>query len=251
MNTNFSARLASRASSRLFEVRADASNVGNLEVYLYDVIDADWGVGARQFVDAIAGATGSISLHINSPGGDVFEARTMVSALQAARARGVKVTTYIDGLAASAASYVALASDEVVMSEGALMMIHCAWAMTIGNSNDMLSMADLLDKIDQTIAADYSKKTGMPAAELLKLMEEETWLDAGEATELGFCDRIAAAPVASTKNQWDLSAYKRPPVFAPDTPEPPAPEPEMPDEPTESAAYAHARRMLEHLERIG
>jgi ATP-dependent Clp protease protease subunit len=251
MNTNISARLASRASSRLFEVRADASRAGDIEIYLYDVIDAQWGVGARQFVDAIAGATGSISLHINSPGGDVFEARTMVSALQAARARGVNVTTYIDGLAASAASYVALASDEVVMSEGALMMIHCAWAMTVGNSDDMLSMADLLDKIDQTIAADYSKKTGKAVEEMLQLMEAETWLDADEATELGFCDRIAAAPAAATKNQWDLSAYKRAPVLAQDTPATPAPDPEVIEPTTESVAYAHARRMLDYFERIG
>lgn len=250
MNTNISARLASRASSRLFEVRGDASTTGELEVYLYDVIDAQWGVGARQFVEAIAGASGSISLHINSPGGDVFEARTMVSALQAARARGVKVTTYIDGLAASAASYVALASDEVVMSEGALMMIHCAWAMTVGNSNDMLGMADLLDKIDQTIAADYSKKSGKPMDEMLALMEAETWIDASEAVEMGLADRIADAPASAAKNQWDLSAYKRAPVLAQDTPEQPAQEPEMPA-PTESAAYAHARRMLAHLERIG
>ena len=251
MNTNISARLASRASSRLFEVRGDASSTGDLEVYLYDVIDAQWGVGARQFVEAIAGASGSISLHINSPGGDVFEARTMVSALQAARARGVKVTTYIDGLAASAASYVALASDEVVMSEGALIMIHCAWAMTVGNSNDMLAMADLLDKIDHTIAADYSKKSGKPMDEMLALMEAETWIDADEAVEMGFADRIAAVPAATTKNQWDLSAYKRAPILAQDTPEAPAQEPEMTAPTTESAAYAHARRMLAHLERIG
>ena len=249
MKQNISARLASRASARLFEVRA-AATAGDIEVYLYDVIDADWGVGARQFVDAITGATGSISLHINSPGGDVFEARTMVSALQAARARGVKVTTYVDGLAASAASYVALASDEVVMAEGALLMVHCAWALTVGNSADMISMADLLDKIDQTIAADYSKKTGKPMPEMLALMEAETWLDANEALDLGFADRIAAAPAAATKNQWDLSAYKRAPISAQDAPVAPAPEPEIAP-PTESAAYAHARRMLAHLDRIG
>jgi ATP-dependent Clp protease protease subunit len=245
-----SARLASQASARLFEVRASVSPAGDTEIYLYDVIDADWGVGARQFVDAITGITGSIALHINSPGGDVFEARTMVSALQAARARGVKVTTYIDGLAASAASYVALASDEVVMAEGALLMVHCAWALTVGNSADMLSMADLLDKIDQTIAADYSKKTGKPVEEMLALMEAETWIDAAEAVEMGFADRIAAAPAAATKNQWDLSAYKRAPVLAQDEPASPAPDPEMPA-PTESAAYAHARRLLAHLDRIG
>ena len=249
MKQNISARLASRASARLFEVRA-AATAGDIEVYLYDVIDADWGVGARQFVDAITGATGSISLHINSPGGDVFEARTMVSALQAARARGVKVTTYVDGLAASAASYVALASDEVVMAEGALLMVHCAWALTVGNSADMISMADLLDKIDQTIAADYSKKTGKPMDEMLALMEAETWLDANEALDLGFADRIAAAPAAATKNQWDLSAYKRAPALAQDTPVAPAPEPEIAPT-TESAAWAHARRMLAHLDRIG
>ena len=249
MKKNISARLVAQASARLFEVRA-AATAGDIEVYLYDVIDADWGVGARQFVDAITGVTGSISLHINSPGGDVFEARTMVSALQAARARGVKVTTYVGGLAASAASYVALASDEVVMAEGALLMVHCAWALTVGNSADMLSMADLLDKIDQTIAADYSKKTRKPMSEMLALMEAETWLDAAEAVDLGFADRIAASPAAATKNQWDLSAYKRAPALAQDTPATPAPDPEIAP-PIESAAYAHARRMLAHLERIG
>jgi ATP-dependent Clp protease protease subunit len=162
----------------------------------------------------------------------------------------------LDGdLAAAEKGYRAILAREASHPDanhnlGALLMVHCAWALTVGNSADMLSMADLLEKIDQTIAADYSKKTGKPVDEMLALMEAETWIDAAEAVEMGFADRIAAAPAAAKKNQWDLSAYKRAPISAQDTPDVPAPDPEMPA-PTESAAYAHARRLLAHLDRIG
>jgi ATP-dependent Clp protease protease subunit len=106
----------------------------------------------------------TIHLRINSPGGDVFAARSMVTAIRGHQAR--KVIAHIDGLAASAASFVAIAAAEVVMTQGAMLMIHNAWSIAYGNKDDFLAMADLLEKIDESIVTDYERKTKKSRADL-------------------------------------------------------------------------------------
>jgi ATP-dependent Clp protease protease subunit len=176
---------------------------------LYDVIDDYYGVSASDFVAALNSVTdGEIALHINCPGGDVFAARAMVAAIAA---HPLTVTAYIDGLAASAASYVAMACDKVVMQEGSMLMIHNAWSFSMGNAIDMRATADLLDKIDSSIVNDYARKTGLPADELQAMMAAETWLDASEAVAKGFADSIATNDKGKAKNTWNLSAYKNAP----------------------------------------
>lgn len=207
---------------------------GGTRIDLYDVIDDYYGVSASDFVKAINEIKdGEISLHINSPGGDVFSARAMVAAISA---HPSNITAYIDGLAASAASYVALACDKVVMQKGSMLMIHCASTIVWGTSSDMTETASLLDKIDATIAADYERKTGKSRDELMTMMRAETWMTSDEAVEGGFADSVVENEKGKPKNAWNLSAYAN----APKIEQSPSPEHIKIDEPekTEPAQEA-------------
>lgn len=200
------------------QVAADAPE-GAATVWLYDVIGADaWGgVDAARFAQDVAAIQAPvIHLRINSPGGDVFQARAMATALQEHPAR---IVAHIDGLAASAASYVALAADEVEISEGAFLMVHNAWGVVLGNRHDLMEMAVTLEKIDASIALDYQTKTGQDLATVQGWMDAETWFTAQEALDAGLVDRIANsdAPdlVVMPQQRWNLSAYSDAPVVPP------------------------------------
>ena len=200
-------------------------------VYVYDVIDSYWGASAKALVDALAAAGDKpVSLHINSPGGDVFEARTMVSAVRSHQQRGFGVTSYIDGLAASAATYLALAGDTVHIAEGGMFMVHNSWTLAWGNKTELRSTADLLEKIDGTIAADYQRKTGADAGQVTAWMDAETWFTADEAKDAGFVDSVIKAPATSASKaaRWNLSAYAN------------APKPADPPPPTDDEITARA-----------
>jgi ATP-dependent Clp protease protease subunit len=158
-------------------------------------------------VKELRSVEGNINLRINSPGGDVFAARAMEQAL---REHSGKVVTYIDGIAASAASYLALAADEVQIAAGGFYMIHKAWTMAYGNEHDFLSTASLLGKIDESLVNTYAAETGQDAQQLRDWMTAETWFTAEEAVKYGFADGIAASAVKDT-TQWDLSAYSKAP----------------------------------------
>jgi ATP-dependent Clp protease protease subunit len=199
-----------KAEPKSFAVKAEGDGT---RIELFDVIDDYYGVSASDFVAALNDIkTPEIALHLNSPGGDVFAARAMVAAIAA---HPSKITAYVDGLAASAASYVAMACDSVVMQDGAMIMIHNAWTMAMGNAADMRATAGLLEKIDNSIVADYQRKTGLPADELQAMMAAETWLDASEAVAKGFADSVATNDKgAKAKNAWNLSAYANAPKAA-------------------------------------
>lgn len=219
-------------------VRAEGASEATL--YVYDVIDSYWGVSAQGVAQAIAGLDANTTLHvrINSPGGDVFEARAIKSLLDEFAG---KVVSHVDGLAASAATTIALAGDEVVMAEGAYWMIHNAWTIALGNKSDLIEMASLLEKMDGTIAQDYATKTGKPIADMASLMDAETWMTAQEAKDSGFIDSIAGdSGESKSKNSaaWNLAAYSKAPKALT---EPPAPEPDL------SAAHANNQRRLRLL----
>lgn len=169
-------------------------------LYIYDVIDAYWGVSAQEVAKAIAGLDAATTLHlrINSPGGDVFEARAIAAAIAQF---GGKTIAHIDGLAASAATTIAAAAAEVEIVDGGFYMIHNAWTLAMGNKHDMRSTADLLDKVDGAIVADYAKRTGATEAQIVEWMDGETWFTAQEAVDNKFADRIAQA--SSAKNKTD------------------------------------------------
>lgn len=189
------------------------------EVYLYDAIvdsdlEAEWfgGVAPKSFVQAIKDIDADvIHLRVNSPGGSVFAARAMEQALRDHKA---KVVAHIDGVAASAASFLVMAADEIVMAPGALMMIHKAWTISMGNADDLIQTAGLLEKIDNTLAATYSERSGQDADKIMSMMEAETWFTAQEAVDAGFADSISESVKA--RQSWNLSAYEK----APAQPEP-------------------------------
>lgn len=209
MNPLHKLLLMNRGKGSPLSVKAEADET---TLYLYDAIvtdeiTAEWlgGVAADTFVKTVAGIkSGTIKLRINSPGGDVFAGRAMAQALKETDA---KVIAYVDGFAASAASYVALAADEVRIADGGMFMIHQAWSIAFGNSEDMLSMADLLEKIDDSLVATYEKETGQSAEQLREWMKAETWFTAQESIDYGFADGMAEAKVTNM-NSWDLSAYQ-------------------------------------------
>lgn len=157
-------------------------------VYLYDAIDSFWGIDAGEFVKALGEISAkTIHLRVNSPGGSVFDAEAIQTALQQHKAR---VVAHIDGMAASAATCITLAADEVEMSDGALFMIHNAWTVAFGNAADLVDTAALLEKIDANILRDYQAKTGQSIEQLKVWMDAETWFTAQEALANGFVDRI-------------------------------------------------------------
>lgn len=192
---------------------------GEATIYIYDIIGEDWygGVAAKDFVMQLTALDVEvIHLRINSPGGDVFEARAMATAL---KQHSAKVIAHIDGQAVSAATYVALAADEVEIAAGGFFMIHNAWTIQMGNASEFRSAADLLDKVDASISADYEHKTGKSAEEIAKLMAATTWMTAEEALAEGFVDRIAEDKKAA-KNHWNLAAYGNAPKALTDPEEP-------------------------------
>lgn len=219
-------------------------------LYIYDVIvatdaDAEWmgGVSAEAIVQQIRASTGPIALRINSPGGDVFAARAIQAAIEAYEG---EIVAHVDGHAASAASLIAVAADRCVMASGAFMMIHKAWTIALGNADDFLQTAGLLEKVDGSLADTYAAKSGAEASEIAELMRAETWFTAKEAVDAGLADEIAAkAPKA--KVDWDLSAYaKAPPKAQIEAPEPePELAPETANENNETAQRArlHALRV--------
>lgn len=169
--------------------RATIRNVigGGAEILLYDEIGS-YGIGAGTFAAQLAEITAStITLRINSPGGDVFDGLAMYATLQSHPAT---ISTIVDGLAASAASIVALAGTKLAMAENAFLMIHKAWSIALGNADDFKSQAAVLDKIDGQLAAIYAKKSGKPLAQIQAAMAAETWYTADEAMSFGLADAV-------------------------------------------------------------
>lgn len=228
------------SNSRRGEFRAEGNTI-----FIYDVIvgsDAEaefWGgVSPEAFAKTLRGMSGAIELRINSPGGDVFGARAIAAAM---KEHDGEITAYVDGYAASAASLIAVAADKVVMADGAMMMIHKAWTFAMGNETDLIATAELLGKIDATLAETYAAKSGGNADEFAALMANETWFTAAEAVSAGLADETAPTERQASKARarWDLSAFDRAPAA-------PANEtqPDMTQSESEHRARAHRARML-------
>lgn len=170
------------------------------EIWIYEQIGEDFwtggGVTAKSFQKELAGIKASqIDLHINSPGGEVFDGITIYNLI---KQHPANVTAYIDGLAASIASVIALAGDTVIMAENALFMIHNPWGFAMGDASEMRKTADLLDKVGGSLVTAYASKSGKPDDEISALMDSETWMTAQEAKDAGFIDEIS--------EQMDLAA---------------------------------------------
>jgi ATP-dependent Clp protease protease subunit len=174
--------------------RAALQPDGTLELLVYEDIGEDWwsggGVTAKTIKQEIdqAGPFTKISVRINSPGGDAFEGVAIYNVL---RAQGKPIAVFVDGIAASAASVVAMAGDTRVMGSGAMLMIHNAWSSCVGYAEDMRKMADVLDKVSTSVAETYITRAGMTADKAKELMDAESWLGAAESVALGLATGIA------------------------------------------------------------
>lgn len=197
------------------------------DISIYDEIGF-WGVTAADFVKELGSIQASaLNIRINSPGGDVFDGIAILNAL---RSHPANKTVIVDGLAASAASFIAMAGDTVQMSPQSMMMIHDASGLCMGNAGDMRQLADLLDKTTENIAAVYAQRTGKPTDHWREQMAAETWYTDQEAVDAGLADSIvgktdtespepvatATAPVAptATADPWadvelDVEAIKK------------------------------------------
>jgi ATP-dependent Clp endopeptidase proteolytic subunit ClpP len=175
--------------------RVIRDEAGPTRVDIYDEIGGHWlfgGVSAADFVADLAQISGDLEVHINSPGGDVFDGLAIYNSL-AQRPGNVK--TVVDGLAASAASFIAQAGTQREISPGAMVMIHEASGVCMGNSADMRELADLLDKVSGNIASLYATHSGNPDG-WRDAMQAETWYTAQEAVDAGLADGLSERPAA-------------------------------------------------------
>ena len=176
-----------------YSIKAKANDTA--EISIYDEIGF-WGVSAASFAQDLKDCGNNIkqiNLHIHSPGGDVFDGIAIYNLL---KNHPANVTVYIDGLAASMASVIAMAGDEVIMPENAMMMIHKPWGIQGGDAEDMRKYADLLDKVENTLIPAYASKTGKTPEELAEMLSAETWLNGKECVEQGFANKLAEPLVA-------------------------------------------------------
>ena len=145
----------------------------------------------KKFKAELTAATGDIAVWLNSPGGDVFAAGQIYTMLKEYEG---KVTVKIDGIAASAASVIAMAGDEIVMSPVAMMMIHNPATVIFGEAGDLASGIKMLTEVKESIINAYEQKTKLPRNKISNMMDAETWFSAQKAVELGFADKILYAP---------------------------------------------------------
>ena len=157
---------------------------------IFDDIGA-YGVSAKSFLnDLRTVTTDEVDVEINSPGGDVFAGLAIYNGL---RASGKKINVKVLGLAASAASLVAMAGDTIEMPENAFMMIHNPWGFAMGGADEMRNTADVLDKIGTGLVSTYAKRTGKTDHEIAALLDAETWMTAQEAVDAGFATSVTPA----------------------------------------------------------
>jgi ATP-dependent protease ClpP protease subunit len=181
-------------------------------ISMFDVIGEDFWSGGGVTAKRISAALRSIgnkdvTVRINSPGGDMFEGIAIYNLL---RSHPAKVTVEVLGWAASAASIIAMAGDEIRMGLGSFMMVHNAWGVVIGNRHDMREAATLFDQFDAAIADIYQARTGMKRSDIEQLMDAETFMAPSEAVKNGFADAVDAEIQAKA----DASALARPEIHA-------------------------------------
>lgn len=200
------------AGRQWFRVVHNEDTSKPVEILIYDQIGKSWwddsGVGAKEFADELKtiAAGREIVVGINSPGGSVWDGLAIYHQLQA---RKDKVVCRVDGVAISAASFIACAGRELQMPKNTLMMIHEPAAMAAGSADEMRKAAEALDRHGEVIAGIYATKTGKTAKEMRAMMRDETWFTGDEAKACGLCDTVTDE-VALTAN-FDFSGFRRVP----------------------------------------
>ena len=171
-----------------FNIKAAAGGEKQTDILIFDEIGL-WGITAKDFATALKEIPEdhAITVHINSPGGSVFDGYAIFNAL---KARSAQITTKIEGLAASMASVIALAGSKVTAAANSIVMIHNPWSGVSGDSDDLRKMADLLDKLTGQLVGIYAAKTGLPEDDVRAAMDAETWFTGAEAKEWGLVDEV-------------------------------------------------------------
>lgn len=202
-----------------YRIENSAEDPDSTDIYVYESIGGFFGMWAEDFIRDLKGVSSPrINLRLNSPGGSVFDGIAIANAL---RSHPANVTVYVDSLAASIASVIALAGDRVIMMPQSQFMVHNASGVAYGDAEEMAKMADLLEKQSLNIAQAYAQHTGRPLAEWQEYMAAETWFTAEEAVEVGLADEVfpmrpakeEQAPAASASSSvmnrtWDLSMFR-------------------------------------------
>ena len=182
------------------------------EILIYEDIGDGWlgGISAKAFADDVKalGKLEEINVRINSPGGSVFDGVAMYNTLVRNQAR---IIVDIDGLAASIASIVAMAGDEVRMAENAMMMIHDPWIVTAGTAEELRDQADVMDKVRETLLTTYVSRSSADEATISDMMAAETWMTAADAEEVGLIDSVTAEVKMAAIAGFDLAKYKNVP----------------------------------------
>lgn len=194
--------------SKPYEIKAKSDEA---EVWLYDVIGDSWeGTTGKQFADELraAGDIKTLNIYINSPGGSVFDGVAIHNVLKRHKARKI---VQIDGIAASIASVIAMAGDEIRIASNGMMMIHDPWAMTAGTAEEFRKMADSLDKVRDSILTSYVERTTSTEDQLSEWMTAETWFTAEEAVEAGLADVVGDEVAIAAFANHDLSKFKHVP----------------------------------------
>lgn len=180
---------------------------GDDVITMYDMIGSDgWseGVTAKRISGALRSiGSRDVTVMINSPGGDFFEGLAIYNLL---REHPHKVTVKVVGLAASAASVIAMAGDEIQVAKSGFLMIHNAWSLVIGNRHDLRSAADVMDQFDASMAELYSAAAGIDVKEAARLMDEETWMNGQAAVDAGFATALLDADEIVAEQEQTNSA---------------------------------------------
>jgi|GEM_PF-493770 len=186
-------------------VNAKATN----RIEIYETIGEDWwsggGVTSKSISRQLANMSGDIEVVINSRGGDYFEGGAIYNLL---REYDGKVTVKVISLAASAASVIAMAADELLIGDNASIMIHNAWLIAVGNRNDFDKVSDTLGQFDEAMARLYAKRTGGTVAEMSELMDAETWFTGQAAVDAGFADALMEEEAVETGDAAAASAQR-------------------------------------------
>ena len=181
------------------DVRAAADEEPDNTISILDVIGQDWwgeGVTAKRVASALrAIGKRDVVVNINSPGGDYFEGLGIYELL---RDHPGKVTARVLGIAASAASVIAMASDELQISRAGFLMIHNTWVVAAGDRNQLRDVADWLEPFDGSAADIYAARTGIDAKEIAKMLDRETWIGGSDAVDQGFADALLPADRVSS-----------------------------------------------------
>ncbi|AZW31510.1 ATP-dependent Clp endopeptidase, proteolytic subunit ClpP [Bordetella bronchiseptica GA96-01] len=211
------AAIASHLSPRALErwdagLRAAAEDDEDRSISIYDVIGYDWWTGEGVTMKRIASAlrslgAGPVTVNINSPGGDMFEGLAIYNLL---REHKGEVTVKVLGLAASAASVIAMAGDKVEIARAGFFMIHNCWVVASGNRHDLREFADWMEPFDASMADIYTTRTGLKLADVQKQMDGETWIGGSSAVEQGFADELLASDqVGKSESKASASAVRR------------------------------------------